>query len=238
MTVAVVTGGSRGIGRATALEAAHRGYDVLVACGRDRDRAEDVAREVEIVGRRSGACAVDLTTRRGLDELVEAARLLGPVALLVNNAGITNSSSLEDLDEQRWQQALSLNLTAPVWLTKELAPDLSANHGAVINVGSTGGITGSVHSLPYSASKAGLIGATKTLARMLAPTVRVNLVAPGITATDLLDGINDAQREAILSGQVLPRLAHPTEIARVILDVSQWEFATGQTFVVDGGRVM
>lgn len=236
--VALVTGASRGIGRAVALEAARRGYDVLVACGQDHRRADEVAAAVCGLGQRAGVCTADLTNRAGIDATIAAVRDLGPVGLLINNAGVTNSGPLQDLDAERWERTLALNLSAPVWLTVGLAADLAACHGSVVNVGSTGGILGSVHSLPYAASKAGLIGATKTLARMLAPDVRVNLVAPGITDTDLLDGITDAQRRGIVSEQVLPRLGSADEIARAILDVSGWTYATGQTVVVDGGRIM
>ena len=236
--VALVTGASRGIGRAVALEAARRGYDVLVACGREQQRAEDVTAAIRDLGRRARVCTADLTTQGGIDATAAEARDLGPVTLLVNNAGVTNSGPLEDLNVSRWEQTLALNLSAPVWLTIRLAADLAAHGGSVVNVGSTGGIVGSVHSLPYAASKAGLIGATKTLARMLAPEVRVNLVAPGITDTDLLEGITDEQRHGIVHEQPLPRLGSADEIARAVLDVSSWTYATGQTIVVDGGRVM
>jgi 3-oxoacyl-[acyl-carrier protein] reductase len=236
--VALVTGGSRGIGRAVALEAARRGYDVLVGCGRDRQRAEEVACAVSELGSRSRVCVADLCTIAGVQATATAARDLGPVTLLVNNAGVTNSGPFAEMDARKWEQTLALNLSAPVWLTQSLTTDLAANHGCVVNVGSTGGIVGSVHSLPYAASKAGLIGVTKTLARMLAPDIRVNLVAPGITDTDLLDGITDAQRRIIVSEQPLARLGSPDEIARAVLDVSAWTYATGQIIIVDGGRVM
>ncbi len=236
--VAVVTGASRGIGRAVALEAARRGYDVLIGFRSDPLMAKEVADAVEAAGRRAEVCAADLAELAGVVHTAEAARRLGPVALLVNNAGVTNSGPLSQLDFDLWERTLALNLTAPVWLTRELAPDLARNLGAVVNIGSTGGIVGSVHSLPYSASKAGLIGATKTLARMLAPKVRVNLVAPGITDTDLLDGITETQKSSIVAEQPLARIADAEEIARVVLDVSAWTYATGQTVVVDGGRVM
>jgi 3-oxoacyl-[acyl-carrier protein] reductase len=236
--VAVVTGASRGIGRAVAIEAADRGFDVLVCCGTATDAAHVVADQVRERGRRSEVFSGDLAEPPVLPALCEAARRLGPVALLVNNAGATHSGPLDELDLATWERALALNLTAPVWLAKLLAPDLAANEGVVVNIGSTGGIVGSVHSLPYAATKAGLMGATKTLARMLAPAVRVNLVAPGITDTDLLDGITDAQRAEIIDGQPLRRLGDPEEIARVVLDVAGWTYATGQTVVADGGRVM
>jgi 3-oxoacyl-[acyl-carrier protein] reductase len=158
--------------------------------------------------------------------------------LLVNNAGTTLSSPLAEMTSEMWDAAVAINLTAPIWLAKLLAPELVEHRGAIVNVGSTGGLVGSVHSLPYAATKAGLVGATKTLARMLAPDVRVNLVAPGIVDTDLLAGITDAQRDEILDGQLIRRLGDADDIARVVLDVAQWPYATGQVVVVDGGRAM
>ena len=193
---------------------------------------------IEDGGRRAAVYQGDLATVDAQDALPAAARELGDVALLVNNAGVTLSSALDELTREAWDRATALNLTAPAWLATALARDLTATHGAIVNVGSTGGITGSVHSLPYSATKAGLIGVTKTLARMLAPEVRVNLVAPGIIDTDLLVGISPQQSEQILGGQLLPRLGRPEDIARAVLDVAGWEFATGQVVVVDGGRVL
>lgn len=238
MTVAVVTGASRGIGRAVALESARRGWDVLVCCGSAVDAAEAVTGEITQIGRRAAVFSGDLTDAVTLHGVCEEARRLGPVSLLVNNAGITNSGPLEDLDLATWERTIALNLTAPVWLAKLLASDLADNQGAVVNVGSTGGLVGSVHSLPYGASKAGLVGATKTLARMLAPAVRVNLVAPGIADTDLLAGITTGQRKEIISGAPLRRLGTAGEVARVVVDVAQWTYATGQTIVADGGRAM
>ncbi|MCU4183268.1 SDR family NAD(P)-dependent oxidoreductase [Acidiferrimicrobium sp. IK] len=236
--VALVTGASRGIGRAVAIEAARRGYDVLVGCVGAVAAAEAVAAAITGTGKQAAVCQADLTQVEGLEATVAAARTLGPVTLLVNNAGVTNSGPLGSLDWDRWHATLALNLTAPVWLARNLSSDLAAGRGAVINVGSTGGIVGSVHSLPYAASKAGLIGATKTLARMLAPDVRVNLIAPGITDTDLLQGVTLEQRVQILDGQPLARLGQANEIARVIMDVASWTYTTGQVVVADGGRVM
>jgi 3-oxoacyl-[acyl-carrier protein] reductase len=235
--VAVITGASRGIGRAVALEAASRGFIVL-CCAQSQAGAGKVANEIERRGRHAAVCSSDLATPEGVDTVVTAADRMGSVSLLVNNAGITTSGLLDDLELDAWDRTLALNLTAPVWLTKLLAPQLAAHHGSVVNIGSTGGIVGSVHSLPYAASKAGLIGATKTLARMLAPAVRVNLVAPGIVDTDLLADITDDQRATILAGQPLNWLGAAEEIARTVLDISSWTYATGQTVVVDGGRVM
>lgn len=236
--VAVVTGGSRGIGAAICREAAARGYDVVIGFRTGKAEADAVASDIAAHGRASVAVEGDLADPSAVDDLAAAARRLGPVALLVNNAGITSSCSLDEVTRDDWNRAVAVNLTAPAWLAKALAGDLRRTRGAVVNVASVGGIVGSLHSLAYGATKAGLLGVTKTLARMLVPDVRVNAVCPGPIATDLLDGITDEQLATILVETPMNRLGTPEEVARVALDVSSWLFCTGQTIVVDGGRVM
>jgi 3-oxoacyl-[acyl-carrier protein] reductase len=236
--VAVVTGGSRGIGRAVALEAARRGFDVALSFRSRKDEAQAVVDEIDTMGRRAAAVMVDLAVPGDGSVVVDAARSLGEVSLLVNNAGITNSCALDDLTLDGFEEALAVNLTAPAWLSKLLAPDLRRSAGAIVNMGSTGGLTGSVHSLAYGASKAGVHGMTKTLARMLAPDVRVNAVCPGPIATEMLDSLTPVQMEAVMAATPVGRLGTPEEIAAVVLDVAGWTYCTGQAIVVDGGRVM
>lgn len=236
--VAIVTGGSRGIGRAVALEAARRGYDVALSFRSRKDEAQAVVDDIEAAGRRAAAVMVDLAEPADGTVIVDAARALGDVSLLVNNAGITNSCALDELTLEGFEEALAVNLTAPAWLSRLLAPDLRRSAGAIVNMGSTGGLTGSMHSLAYGASKAGVHGLTRTLARMLAPDVRVNAVCPGPIATDMLDALTPEQLDAVLSATPAARLGTPEEIATVVLDVAGWGYCTGQTIVVDGGRVM
>lgn len=236
--VAIVTGGSRGIGRAVALEAARRGYDVALSFRSRKDEAQAVVDDIEAAGRRAAAVMVDLAEPADGTVIVDAARALGDVSLLVNNAGITNSCALDELTLEGFEEALAVNLTAPAWLSRLLAPDLRRSAGAIVNMGSTGGLTGSMHSLAYGASKAGVHGLTRTLARMLAPDVRVNAVCPGPIATDMLDALTPEQLDAVLSATPAARLGTPEEIATVVLDVAGWGYCTGRTIVVDGGRVM
>jgi 3-oxoacyl-[acyl-carrier protein] reductase len=236
--VAVVTGASRGIGRAVVIEAAMRGYDVVVAYGTRSDAANEVVDAVHDIGRRGVAVAADLRDSDQVEALANAARDFGRIELLVNNAGVTNSCALEDLTLSDWNDALALNLTAPAWLSKQLSKDLREHEGAIVNVASSGGLVGSTHSLAYAASKAGVLGLTKTLARMLAPDVCVNAVCPGMVETELLDGITPEQFEGILAGTPAGRIASPEEIAVAVLDVAGWRYCTGQSIVIDGGRVM
>jgi len=238
MRVAVITGGSRGIGRAFVVEAARRGYAVVFSFHSRHEDAEETVSAASVQDRPVTAIQGDLTESVTRERLIDAARDRGDVSLLVNNAGLTLSGSLEALELSTWNYGIALNLTAPMALSQALAADLTAHRGAIVNIASTGGIIGSVHSLVYGASKAGMIGLTKTLARMLAPHVRVNSLCPGPIDTELLGGVTDAQLAGILDGTPLARLGRPEEIACAGMDLSEWEYCTGQTIVVDGGRVM
>ena len=203
-----------------------------------RSQADDVVEAITSAGRRATVVAGSLADVGVIEQLAEVATDFGAVRLLVNNAGITNSGQLADLTIEQWREAVDVNLTAPAWLSKCLAGVLRENRGTIVNVASTGGVIGSVHSLPYGSTKAGMIGLTKTLARMLAPDVRVNTICPGPIDTDLLSGIADEQMAAIVGGTPLGRLGGVDEISRAALDISEWSYCTGQTIVVDGGRVM
>jgi 3-oxoacyl-[acyl-carrier protein] reductase len=236
--VAVVTGGSRGIGRAFVQEAAARGYFVVVSYASNHVEAEAAVKEAQAAGTDAVAVAGDLADPAAVERVADVAMGAGPVAVVVNNAGLTLSRPLAEVQLDDWERGLAVNLTAPMWLTLKLVEPLRASGGAVLNVASTGGVIGSMHSLVYGASKAGLIGLSKTLARMLAPDVRVNAICPGPIATDLLDGIEDDTMAAIVGSTPLGRLGTPAEIAKAGMDICEWEYCTGQTIVVDGGRVM
>lgn len=210
----------------------------MIAYGSRVEAADEVAAAVRGVGRNALTVGADLRKSDQVESLAHAAREFGLVTLLVNNAGITNSCALDDLQLDDWNDAIALNLTAPAWLSKQLSKDLREHEGAIVNVASSGGLVGSTHSLAYGASKAGVLGLTKTLARMLAPEVCVNAVCPGMVETELLDGVTPEQFEGILAGTPAARIATPEEIATAVLDVAAWRYCTGQSIVVDGGRVM
>jgi 3-oxoacyl-[acyl-carrier protein] reductase len=237
--LAVVTGGSRGIGRAFVLEAARRGYDVVFSY---RSRAADAARTVELAaalgGEAESVCA-DLGDFDGVRAVASAAHAKGRVSLLVNNAGIGEEFTLEELTREGWERSIAINLTAPAFLAKELKADLVAQRGAILNVSSDGGVAGSLHGAPYGATKAGLIGLTKTLARELAPHVRCNAIAPGPVATEMWFAIDPAVQERVMEREMpLKRIAQPEDIARAGLDISSWPDASGIVVLLDGGRIM
>ena len=237
--VAVVTGGSRGIGRSVCLEAATRGYDVVFGYHSATEAADGLVQEVELLGRTAVGVRGDLAHDAAVQHLAEAARQVGQVSLVVNNAGVTNSGPFDSMTSTTWDQTVAVNLTTPTWLSKALAPDLKQHQGCIINIASTAAFVGSLHSVPYGVTKAGLLGLTKTLAGMLAPDVRVNAVCPGPIATDLLDGsLSQALLDQILSTTPLRRPGTPDEVACVVLDVASWRYCTGQSVVIDGGRTM
>src|SRR5437660_7510416 len=237
--LAVVTGGSRGIGRAFVLEATRRGFDVVFSYrNRDADAAQTVELAAELGGRAVSVRA-DLERFEELQIVVGAARGKGSASLLVNNAGIGEEFTLEELTRVGWERSIAVNLTAPTFLAKELRSDLIAQRGAILNVSSDGGVAGSLHGAPYGATKAGIIGLTKTLARELAPHVRVNAIAPGPVATDMWYSIDPAVQEQVMEREMpLKRIAQPEDIARAGLDIASWPDASGIVVLLDGGRIM
>ena len=237
--LAVVTGGSRGIGRAFVLEAIKRGHRVVFSFrSRDADAAETVNMAAALGGEAVSVKA-DLERFEDMDEVIDAVRKQGRVSLLVNNAGIGEEFTLEQLTREGWERSIAINLTAPTFLAKAFKSDLIAQRGAILNVSSDGGVAGSLHGAPYGATKEGIIGLTKTLARELAPHVRVNAIAPGPVATEMWYAIDPAVQEQVMEREMpLKRIAQPEDIARAGLDIASWPDASGIVVLLDGGRIM
>lgn len=237
--VALVTGGSRGIGAAFVLEAVSRGHRVVFTYRSRREDAERVVAEAAKLGGEALPVRADLARPGATTEIAGAARAAGPIALLVNNAGLGEEWTLQELTRDAWEQVVAVNLTAPTFLIKELRADLVSSQGSILNVSSDGGVAGSLHGAPYGATKAGLIGLTKTVARELAPHVRCNAIAPGPVATEMWAAIDPDTRRQVTEREVLlQRVAQPADIARAGLDVASWPDATGIVVVLDGGRIM
>ncbi len=237
--LAVVSGGSRGIGRAFVLEAVRRGYQVVFCFRTREDDADQTMKAAAELGGAAVGVRADLQRFEGVEALAEAAHAHGQVALLVNNAGIGEEFTLEQLTREAWERSVAINLTAPTFLAKEFKADLIASRGAILNVSSDGGVAGSLHGAPYGATKAGLIGLTKTLARELAPHVRVNAIAPGPVATEMWYAIDPAVQEQVMEREMpLKRIAQPEDIARAGLDIASWPDASGIVVLLDGGRIM
>lgn len=238
--VAVVTGGSRGIGRAIAEALAEGGARVAVVA-RSLERAEAVAAALPGAGHQAFACDVaDAEAVAGLVSAVEEA--LGSLDILVNNAGVTEDNLLMRLKDEDWDRVLETNLKG-AFLTIRAASRgmMRRRNGRIINISSVVGLTGNKGQVNYAASKAGLIGMTKAVAKELASrNILCNAVAPGFIETDMTAAMTDAAQDA-LKGQIpLGRLGTPNDIGAVVrfLAGPGAAYITGQVIVVDGGMVM
>ncbi|HEU5321677.1 MAG TPA: SDR family NAD(P)-dependent oxidoreductase [Methylomirabilota bacterium] len=251
--VAIVTGGGRGIGRATALELARLGADIVVA-ELDRGGADKTAAAVEHVGRRALVVPTDVTRRADLAEMVERVREeLGRIDVLVNNAGIYRAAATLDVTEEHWDAVMAINARAVFFATQAVLPTMIAQkRGCVVSLASMAGKIGSRTNLPYNASKAAVISMTKSLALAhAADGIRVNCVCPGFVETDMWTTV--ARDQGALLGMSpeeftrqrqrsvpLGRMERPEDVANVIgfLASSKSGYMTGQALSVDGGLVM
>ena len=240
--VAVVTGAGRGIGRAVALAYARMGADV--ACvSRTEENSAKVAAEVEALGRKAWALAVDVSDTAAVDvaakEILESA---GRVDILVNNAGVTRDNLLMRMSEEEWDTVINTNLKGAFNFTKALTrPFIKQRSGRIINIASVIGLIGNAGQSNYAASKAALIGFTKSIAKELAPRgITVNAIAPGFIETDMTAALDDKVREGILGNVPLGRFGSPDDIAHaaVFLAMEPSGYITGQVLTVDGGMVM
>lgn len=237
---AIVTGASRGIGLAIARELADAGSAVAVVA-RDEERARDAAEGLRGGGGRGFACDVsDLDACARLAASVEEE--LGPVHILVNNAGITRDNLLVRLRREDWDEVLATNLGGAFNMMRTVARGMmKRREGRIVNIASIVGLTGNRGQANYAASKAGLLGLTKSAAQELAGRqILVNAVAPGFIETEMTSGLSDEVREAMLERIPLGRLGAPEDVARTVrfLVGPAASYMTGQVVVVDGGMVM
>ncbi len=243
---AIVTGSAVGVGRATALALARRGANVVVNYSRSEAEAKETAAEVERLGARALLVRADVSRDAEVRSMVaRAVEAFGTLDVLVNNAATTvfvSFAELEQLTEEHWDRLLAVNLKGPFFCARAAAPHLKASGaGAIVNVASVAGIRAVGSSIAYAASKAGLVNLTVALARVLAPEVRVNCVAPGFIDTRWLrDGLGplfEPLRQATAQQTPLGRVSMAEDIAQVILGlIESADFVTGQTVVVDGGN--
>ena len=240
--VAVVTGAGRGIGRAVALAYARMGADV--ACvSRTEENSAKAAAEVEALGRRAWAVAVDVSDTAAVD--AAAGKILddaGRVDILVNNAGVTRDNLLMRMSEEEWDTVINTNLKGAFNFTKALTrPFIKQRSGRIINIASVIGLIGNAGQSNYAASKAALIGFTKSVAKELAPRgITANAIAPGFIETDMTATLDDKVRESIIGNVPLGRFGSPDDIAHaaVFLAMEPSGYITGQVLTVDGGMVM
>jgi len=250
---AIVTGGGRGIGRATALELARLGADVAVA-ELDPAGAKRTAEEISAMGRRAIAIPTDVTSGSDLRAMVDRTRAeLGRIDILVNNAGIYRAAANLEITEEHWDAVLDINAKAVFFASQAVLPTMIAQKsGAIVNLASMAGKIGSRTNLPYNASKAAVISMTKSMALAhAAEGIRVNCVCPGFVETDMWDAVARDQGKLLgmsaaeftrqrVSQVPLGRMEKPEDVANVIafLASPRAGYMTGQALSVDGGLVM
>ncbi len=243
MSVALVTGASRGIGAACALSLANDGFDVAVGYAHDASAAEAVVAQIEAIGRRAVARGGDVAVEAEAAGLVERCEeALGPLDAVVLNAGITRDGLFVRMSADDWNAVIDTNLTGAFYVARgALRGMLKRRAGSIVAVSSVVGLMGNAGQANYAASKAGMVGMVKSLAREAGGRgVRVNAVAPGYISTDMTSGLSDDQRTGILSATPLGRLGEPGDIAGVVsfLCSSAAAFVTGAVLPVDGGLAM
>ena len=240
---AVVTGGSRGIGRAVCVALAKQGCNVVVNYCHGEAAAAETAALCKELGVEAVTVQADVSTAEGCKKLFEeAVNAFGRVDILVNNAGVTRDNLILRLSEEDFDTVLNANLKGAFLCCKEAARRMvRQRYGRIINLSSVVGLRGNAGQTNYSASKAGLIGLTKSLAKELASrNVTVNAVAPGFIATDMTAALTDAARTAALGAIPMGRMGAPEDVARAVafLAGDSAAYITGQVLAVDGGMAM
>jgi 3-oxoacyl-[acyl-carrier protein] reductase len=242
--VALVTGGSRGLGRAIALAFARQGADVAINYRGNEAAATEVVTQIRGLGRRAEAIQGDTSGGRAAAEAIVKAAIdaFGTIDILVNNAGITRDNLMMRMDEGEWQDVIETNLSGPFWMTRAVArPMLKARAGRIINMSSAAGRMGNPGQANYAAAKAGLIGLTKTTARELASRgITCNALAPGLIETDLTADLPAAANEALIGLTPLGYVGSVDDVAAaaVFFASDEARYVTGQVLGVDGGIMM
>ncbi|MDA0321212.1 MAG: 3-oxoacyl-ACP reductase FabG [Verrucomicrobia bacterium] len=240
---ALVTGGSRGIGRAIAMALARAGAAVGINYVNDADAAADTVREIDEAGGSAVAVRTDVRDTEAVAKMVAEVRAaLGPVGILVNNAGVLRDKPITFMSDQEWDDVVDINLRGAFTCIKAVGRDMMrARYGRIINISSAAGITGDAMRASYVAAKAGMIGLTKAAAREFATSgVTANAIAPGVIETDMIKALSDAKRAALLERVPLGHFGEPDDVARaaIFLASDRSGYITGQVLSVDGGMVM
>ena len=241
--VALVTGSSRGIGRAIAAQLAREGYAVCINYLEQRQAAETLMAELLADGCQAMAVQADVADRGAVNAMVakiEAA--FGPVTLLVNNAGISRQGLFQDVDDELWDRYFAVNVTGARNTIQAVLPHmLHEKSGCIINISSIWGLRGASCEVTYAATKAALVGLTRSLALELAPSgIRVNAVAPGCIETDMVRALGQETREMLVDSTPMGRLGTPEDIAGAVsfLASDRASFMTGQILTADGGFIV
>lgn len=237
---AIVTGGSRGIGRAIAIGLAEAGADVAITFRERRDEAENVVREIERLGRRGLALQMDVADRSSVEAAAKDSRALGPISILVNNAGINKPTDFDSVSDADWENILATNLKGPFIAAQVFLPLLKdAGGGSIVHIGSVSGQYGGPRTAHYAASKAGLISLAQVIARFGAQyNVRSNVVAAGLIASDMAAaGMAAASVQKAAENIILKRMGTTREVADAVVFLASdaSSYITAQTLNVNGG---
>jgi len=241
--VALITGGSRGIGREIALELARNGANIGLTYVRGEDKAKEVVNEIEAMGVKALAIKANVSIEAEVIQMTKAMEeRFGTIDILVNNAGITKDNLLIRMKEEDWDEVMNVNLKGTFLCTKAISRIMmKKRYGKIINMASVVGIMGNAGQGNYSASKAGVIGFTKSMARELASRgIRVNGIAPGFIETDMTDVLKEDVKEEMLRAIPLKAFGKPKDIADLVIFLAseKSDYITGQIINVDGGMLM
>lgn len=237
---AIVSGASRGIGRAIAIELAHEGVNIAFNFLQNKQAAGQLQEEVKNLGVKARASQVDIKDFNAVSKWVEDTKIFfGGLDILINNAGIINDKALMFMGSEDWESVIDTNLGGTFNLTRAaITGFLKQKSGDIVNIASVSGVTGTARQTNYASAKAGIIGFTKSLAREVAGyNIRVNAVAPGFIQTDMLKDLKEAYKNELLQHIPKARFGEPQEVARVVkfLLSDAAGYITGQTIIVDGG---
>lgn len=240
--VAFVTGASRGIGKAVAIRLANEGRHVVLA-SRSEGPLSEVKAEIEEAGGAASVCAVDISDRKAFAEAIEgAASEQGRLDILVNNAGITRDNLLLRMSDEEWDAVIETNLTSAFVAMRAAArPMMKGKFGRIVNIASTSGLVGNSGQTNYAASKSGLVGMTRTIAREIGGKgITANVVAPGFIQTDMTANLPESVLDSVKGLIQVKRLGSPEDIAAAVAYCTSDDagFLTGQVIAVDGGMTM
>lgn len=240
---AIITGASRGIGREIALTLAENGANIVINYRNYNNEIEALVKDIEAKGVKIVTVKCDVSNFEEVENLIsEAKEKLGSIDILVNNAGITKDGLLMRMKQEDFESVLDVNLKGVFNTTKLITPIMMKQRtGKIINISSVVGLVGNVGQCNYAASKAGVIGFSKSIARELAPRgVNINVVAPGYIDTDMTNGLSDKVKESILQTIPMKKMGSTKDVANLVLFLSSGlsDYITGQVINVDGGMVM
>ncbi|MBO4770508.1 MAG: SDR family oxidoreductase [Clostridia bacterium] len=236
MKTAIVTGGSRGIGRSVAVALSQKGYFVCVNYLRDRSGAGETLNEILETGGCGMTFRADVRNPHEIGEMFEAACANGALSVLVNNAGVSHIGLLQRMSDTEIRNVIDTDLLGTLFCSREAIPRLLQNHsGSIVNIASVWGVCGASCETVYSAAKAGVAGFTKALAKELGPSgINVNCVSPGVIDTEMNSGLDlGSLAEQTLAG----RIGEPEEIARAVVFLTENSYITGQNIIIDGGFI-